>query len=132
MNSVQMNVETLSKYIPFVVNEYEFDNLDHMKPYYPIQVIYDYLNSLESFQYKNIWNTYCRVWGGLRDRVKKDSVRGFSRSRYGKIEYEYIHKNMTCEGFNELVKQTLQKDIFLSIIWIRVIVSHGHPQYKLT
>jgi len=128
MEYVQVNVETLSKYIPFVVSEYEFDCLDHMKKYYPIHVIYDYLNSLESFQYKNIWNMYCQAWEKTCNSVKSESVRGFNRSRYGKVTYDYIHKNMTCEGFNELVKQTLQDDMLLSIIWIRVILSHGHPK----
>jgi len=101
-----------------------------MKPYCylkDISAIYVYLNSLEDFQYKNIWNILHRRWVSLKARSTED-IPTFKRTRYHKVETEFIHKNFTDESFDRHMREFMEKDMVKTIFAMDVIISHGHPQ----
>ena len=130
MEYLKYSPRCLIRYVPFVVNDYSFTCFDHMKPYCnikDIRAIYMYLNSLEDFQYKNVWNILHRRWVSLKARSTED-IPTFKRTKYHKVETEFIHKNFTDESFDRHMREFMEKDMVKTIFAMDVIISHGHPQ----
>ena len=125
---LQVNPENLFRYIPFLVNDYQYDFLEAYRDNCNIEIFYLYLNSLEEFQLKNVWNLLCSEWSSIQTTLKDDL--GFKRSKYSKRKIEYIHKNMTHVGLNTRFINFIQKDTLLAIIIMRTILYHGHPKLR--
>jgi hypothetical protein len=120
--------ESLFRYIPFLVNEYEYDFADDYKENCNIEMVYLYLNSLEEFQLKNIWNALVDKWGRVKILAKDD--RGFKRSKFSKLEIERIHCTISPETLNKCLCEFIQNNVLLAIIAIQSIVAHGYPRSR--
>ena len=119
---------TLQRYIPFTVNDFMFTFLDHMKVYCEsndIQGLYLYLNSLEEFQYKNIWNRVHEQWNLLLDRGIRD-IPTFKRTTYYKEpKTQYRHSDFTYETFDLYLKEWIKGDMVRSIFIMEQLICHG-------
>ena len=119
---------TLPRYIPFVVNDFAFTFLNHMEPYCEskdIQGLYLYLNSLEDFQYKNIWNRIHERWHILLDMGIQE-IPTFKRTPYFKEKKTtYRHSDFTDESFDLYLKEWIQGDMVRSIFVMEQLVCHG-------
>ena len=125
---LQVNPVNLFRYIPYLVNDYPYNFLHDYIDNCHIDVFYLYLNSLEEFQIKNVWNMLCDEWSSIQMSAKDD--RGFKRSKYSKHSLNYIHETISPEKLNELFKGFIQKDTLLAIIVMRTILYHGHPRLR--
>ena len=125
---LQVNPVHLFRYIPFLVNDYPYNYLGDYKDNCNIDVFYLYLNSLEEFQLKNVWNMLCDEWSSLKDKVKDD--RGFKRSKLSKVKIDYIHETIDHKELNRMLYDFIQKDTLLAIIVMRTILYHGHPKLR--
>ena len=117
----------LYRYIPFVMEDYAYTFLDDYKHQCDIHVYYLYLNSLEAFQLKNVWNALCDVWSHIKDILSED--RGFKRSNYSKRSPEYINSRITPDVLNQNLSDFIQDD-FLAIIVMRTLLYHGYPRLR--
>ena len=110
----------LYKYIPFVMEDYTYKKCD-------IHVFYLYLNSLETFQLKNVWNALCDDWSRIKDILSED--RGFKRSNYSKRTLEYMNVRITPDMLNQCLSEFVQDDL-LAIIVMRTLLYHGYPRLR--
>ena len=117
----------LYRYIPFVMEDYAYTFLDDYKHQCDIHVYYLYLNSLEAFQLKNVWNALCDDWSHIKDILSED--RGFKRSNYSKRSPEYINSRITPDVLNQNLSDFI-KDDFLAIIVMRTLLYHGYPRLR--
>jgi hypothetical protein len=124
---LQIDPKHLYKYIPYVVDSYEYTFLNSLKPYLDIDVFYLYMNSLETHQHKNVWNVLCDEWSTLTRRAKDD--RGFTR-KYKKDTYEYIHTHLTPTEINTLFHTFTNNDFIKQLVLIRTILFHGYPKLR--
>ena len=125
---LHINPEQLFRYIPFLVNDYLYDFLDDYIDNCNIKVVYLYLNSLEEFQLKNIWNSLYHEWGKVKT-VAKDDI-GFKRSKLSKLTIDYIHHTISPETLNQMLREFIQQNTLLAIIVIRTITQHGYPTLR--
>jgi hypothetical protein len=113
------------------VNEYVFSFMDHMGPYCDpreIQRIYLYLNSMEEFQYKNIWNLLHRTWSSLCARAIQE-VPTYKRTVYYRSpRTTYIHTDLTDDTFNARLQDFIGTDMLKSLIVMEVVMRHGIPK----
>ena len=117
----------LYKYIPFVMEDYAYTFLDDYHTKCDIHVFYLYLNSLEAFQLKNVWNALCDDWSHIKDILSED--RGFKRSNYSKRTLEYMNVRITPDMLNQCLSKFIQDD-FLAIIVMRTLLYHGYPRLR--
>ena len=109
------------------MEDHAYDFLDDYHKKCDIHVFYLYLNSLESFQLKNVWNLLCDEWTRITKMLSED--RGFKRSKYSKkCSYDYIHRRINPHELNEMLHNFIMNDEFLSIIVMRTLLYHGYPR----
>jgi len=130
MDSLSYPPRTLKRYIPFVVNDYAFTFLEHMEPYCDrrdLQGIYLYLNSLEDFQYKNIWNRIHERWSSLVAQGLQEIPTAFKRSIYYKDMdgTEYIHQVFTDASFDRHLRGFIGNDMLQTIFVMEQIIRHA-------
>ena len=125
---LHINPEHLFRYIPFLVNDYLYDFLDDYIDNCNIEVVYLYLNSLEEFQLKNIWNLLYHEWDKVKT-IAKDDI-GFKRSKLSKLTIDYIHHTISPETLNQMLREFIQQNTLLAIIVIRTITQHGYPTLR--
>ena len=126
-DALQIDPKQLYKYIPYVVDNYEYDFIDTFKSHVDIGVFYLYMNSLESHQHKNIWNLLCDEWSLLSQRAEDD--RGFKR-KYGRDSHEYIHRHLTSSEINTLFHTFTNNDFIKTLVLLRTILYHGYPKLR--
>ena len=83
------------------IKENNYTCFDTMRDYLDISIFTDYLNSIEVFKLKNIWNHIILRWIQM-DHKLKDKL-NYKRSKYSKEKYTHIHTTILSEEFNNLL-----------------------------
>lgn len=125
---LMINPEALCKYTPFLKNDHKYTFLDHVEPYLGVHSFYCYLNSLEEFQLKNIWNHIHKQWTLFHNNSTSD--RGYMRSPYSKKHTSYHHSNIQGETLNSLLRNFIQEDCVISIFVMNALLYHGIPSLR--
>ena len=86
----------------------------------------NYLNSIEEFQLKNIWNDMISKWNRMK-RELSDNL-SFKRSRYSKGEYHQIHRYISEEELNTLFTDFIGKHKVKGIFVLNCIQKHIYSE----
>ena len=99
MNLLTVNPEMLIKKIDPLLRTYEYTCFQMLSPYISrIHLYTDFLNSIEEFELKNIWNDIISKWNKMKRELINNPA--FKRSRYSKGEYHQIHLYINQEYLN--------------------------------
>ena len=115
MNCLHIDPNTLIRKIDPLRREYDYTFLERLKSYeIPINIYYNYLQSIEEFKLKNIWNILVNRWNIMNDEVINNDM--FIKSDYC-IKYQMNHENINDEilndRFNDFVGEDILKALFL-------------------
>ena len=92
--------------------------------------IYLYLQSLEDFHLKNVWNAVVIHWRSFQTHygVAKDSL--YRGSLYSKQSYLRRHHECLPGDLNALLTDFIHGDPLKGIFVIRVLIHHGCPHLR--
>ena len=115
MNCLHIDPNTLIRKIDPLRREYDYTFLERLKSYeIPINIYYNYLQSIEEFKLKNIWNILVNRWNIMNDELINNDM--FIKSDYC-IKYQMNHENINDEilndRFNDFVGEDILKALFL-------------------
>ena len=124
MEYLQTHPSNLKKYVPHLMNEYPYDFLDPWFDSYEVDLFYLYLNSLEPFQLRHVWNHTCTRWNDHTHLWNHD--KGFKKSKYAKYTITNVHHRITPEELNHRYQELIRQDSFMAIIVMRSLLSRGY------
>ena len=101
MNAIRVDPEILLKKVDPAFRTYEYTCFNIVSSYIPeISPYTIYLNSIEEFQLKNIWNDVISRWNKMKRELSDNP--SFKRSRYSKGDYHQIHRYISETELNTL------------------------------
>ena len=105
------------------INNYNYDFLDIVKDNFDVLFFNYYLNNLEYYILKNIWNAVVKKWILMGNEMKtKDE--SYLQSEYSKQKYNHIHTIIDCEELNLLLTNFIDNDKFKAIFVANCIINH--------
>ena len=127
MNGLIVDPEILLKKVDRLLRNYEYtcfqilsSHIFEMRPYT------DYLNSIEEFQLKNIWNDMISKWNRMKRELANNP--SFKRSRYSKGDYHQIHKYIAEEELDLLFTDFIGKHKIKGIFVLNCIQKHIYSE----
>ena len=90
MEHLRVNPEVLLKRITLQIEDYNYTCFDTMRDYLDISIFTDYLNSIEVFKLKNIWNHIILRWIQMDHKLKNKL--NYKRSKYSKQKVDYYRR----------------------------------------
>ena len=91
----------------------------------PVEIYYDYLLSIETFQLKNIWNILIKKWNKMKIDLKDNDL--FLKSHYVKDDYHQNHENIGDNELNDILNNFVD-DILKSLFLCNVIQGCIYPK----
>lgn len=89
--------------------------------------IYLYIQSLQEFQLKNVWNYIVTKWIAFQmfHESREDDI--YHKSIYSKQRYRRHHTHCNPARLNDLLTDFIKKDSLKEIFVLRALVDHGTP-----
>ena len=125
MEHLRVNPEVLLKRITLQIEDYNYTCFDTMRDYLDISIFTDYLNSIEVFKLKNIWNHIILRWIQMDHKLKNKL--NYKRSKYSKQKYNHIHATILPEELNHLMTQFINNDHMKGLFVINCIQNYIIP-----
>ena len=125
MEHLKIEPEVLKKKITMRIEDYNYTCFDTMDDYLDISIFTDYLNSIEVFKLKNIWNHIILRWIQMDHKLKKKL--NYKRSKYSKQKYNHIHATILPEELNHLMTQFINNDHMKGLFVINCIQNYIIP-----
>ena len=122
MEHLKIEPEVLKKKITMRIEDYNYTCFDILEKYLDISIFIDYLNSMEVFKLKNIWNHIILRWIQM-DQKLKDKL-NYKRSKYSKEKYTHIHITILPDEFNNLLSNFINNDIMKGLFVINCIENY--------
>ena len=127
MNAILVDPEILLKKVDPAFRTYEYTCFDVVSSYIPeISPYKIYLNSIEEFQLKNIWNDVISRWNKMKRELSDNP--SFKRSRYSKGDYHQIHRYISEEELNALFTDFIGQHKVKSIFVLNCIQKHIYSE----
>lgn len=124
MNYLVYDINNIQNHINHILRDYNYTFLNFLKEEYEIQLIYDYLQSIEEYKLKNIWNSLVKKWNDMNKQLKDNQK--YKKSNYSKININYYHNLINDDLLNEklisFIKNDKCKGIFIINIILKLIV----------
>jgi hypothetical protein len=89
--------------------------------------IYIYLQSLEDFHLKNVWNAVVTHWKSFQTQYEGSKDTLYRRSLYSKQSYLRRHHECLPGDLDALLTEFIQGDPLKGIFVIRTLIQHGCP-----
>ena len=99
--------------------DFDYDSLNILQNNIDIETYKKILNYLDFYLYKYCWNRIVDKWKIIHFKMEKN--KNFIKSEYSKMKYSYIHRLISQNEFNNLLKNFIDGDVFKAIIVINVI-----------
>ena len=125
MEHLKIEPEVLKKRITMRIEDYNYTCFDILEKYLDISIFIDYLNSMEVFKLKNIWNHIILRWIQM-DQKLKDKL-NYKRSKYSKEKYRHIHTTILSDEFNNLLIKFINNDLMKGLFVINCIQNYIIP-----
>jgi len=125
MEHLNVNPEILLKRITIQIEDYNYTCFSILKDHLDISIFTDYLNSIEVFKLKNIWNHIILRWIQMDHTLKKKL--NYKRSKYSKEKYNHIHTTILSEELNHLMTQFINNDHMKGLFVINCIQNYIIP-----
>ena len=122
MEHLKIEPEVLKKRITMRIEDYNYTCFDILEKYLDISIFIDYLNSIEEFKLKNIWNHIILRWIQM-DHKLKDKL-NYKRSKYSKEKYRHIHTSIDGEELDNLLLNFISNDIMKGLFVINCIENY--------
>lgn len=120
MNYLVYDINNIQNHITHILRDYNYTFLDFLKEDYDIQLIYDYLQSIEEYKLKNIWNYLVKKWNYMNKQLKDNQK--YKKSHYSKININYYHTLINDDLLNDKLISFIQKDICNGIFIVNIIL----------
>lgn len=122
MEYLKISPELLQKKIPATIGDYKYDCFNLLNDYFDTEIYSDYLNTLIEYKLKNIWNHIVLHWIQSQNELNEDYE--YIQSIYSKQKYKHIHRRITQDELNNLIKDFIDEDKFKAIFTINCIQDH--------
>mgnify|MGYP006124546489 CR=1 FL=1 len=122
MEHLKIEPEVLKKRFTMRIEDYNYTCFDILEDHLDISIFIDYLNSMEVFKLKNIWNHIILRWIQM-DQKLKDKL-NYKRSKYSKEKYRHIHTTILSDEFNGLLSNFITNDIMKGLFVINCIENY--------
>ena len=127
MNAILVDPEILLKKVDPAFRTYEYTCFNIVSSYIPeISPYTMYLNSIEEFQLKNIWNDVISRWNKMKRELTDNH--SFKRSRYSKGDYHQIHRYISEEELNTLFTDFIGQHKVKGIFVLNCIQKHIYSE----
>ena len=127
MNAILVDPEILLKKVDPAFRTYEYTCFDIVSSYISeISPYTMYLNSIEEFQLKNIWNDVISRWNKMKRELSDNP--SFKRSRYSKGDYHQIHRHISESELNTLFIDFIGQHKVKSIFVLNCIQKHIYSE----
>lgn len=108
------------------IHNYNFNFLDIINNFLPIDIIYHYLNHLIEYKLKNVWNSIVINWIQVNTKMKKRNKKKYINSFYSKESPKHIHRIINYSELNDLLNNFINKDKFKAIFVVISIQNIFH------
>ena len=127
MNCLHIDPNKLSKKLDIKQRDFNYTFLKKLIIYnIPVEIYYDYLLSIESFQLKNIWNILIKKWNKMKIDLKDNDL--FLKSHYLLDDYHLIHNNIEDKILNDIINDFVKDDILKSLFLCNIIQGCIYPK----
>lgn len=99
--------------------DFDYDSLNILQNNIDIETYKKILNYLDFYLYKYCWNRIVDKWKIIYFKMEKN--KNFIKSEYSKMKYSYIHRLISQDELNNLLKDFIGGDVFKAIIVINTI-----------
>lgn len=127
MNYLKYDIINLNNNIQYLHREYDYTFLSQLKEIIDVDIIYNYLLSIEEYKLKNIWNHFIKKWSYMNTQLNSNKT--YKKSKYFKPDIQqikYIHTRITDNILNEKLSAFIKDDnckaIFIINIILRLVV----------
>jgi len=93
-----------------------------LKDYIPTEFYNNYLNSINEYKLKNIWNHIVIRWIKMKNNMVND--KDYLTSIYSKQNYNHIHTMITHKTLNQLLNSFIGSDLFKALFVVNCIQNH--------
>ena len=127
MNAILVDPEILLKKVDPAFRTYEYTCFNIVSSYISeISPYTMYLNSIEEFQLKNIWNDVISRWNKMKRELSDNP--SFKRSRYSKGDNHQIHRYISEEKLNTLFIDFIGQHKVKGIFVLNCIQKHIYSE----
>mgnify|MGYP006135878751 FL=1 len=111
MEYIQLNpVKITKKYKP--VRFYGYNFLDTISHNLSTECFYLFLNHLDEYKLKNVWNSIAIHWIKVNNSMRS---KDYNDSIYSKQKYNHIHVNIGDKKLNECLVDFIDNDPFKAL-----------------
>lgn len=126
MDGLNIDPNKLRKKLDIKQRDFNYTFLKNLIIYnIPVEIYYDYLLSIETFQLKNIWNILIKKWNKMKIDLKDNDL--FLKSHYVKDDYHQNHENIGDNELNDILNNFVD-DILKSLFLCNVIQGCIYPK----
>lgn len=101
-----------------------FNFMNQLKEYnIPIEIYYNYINNINEYKLKNIWNHIIIRWNIMKRELKEE----LNEKNIDYIEMNQIHDYLTHYELNELLNKFCDNDLLKTLFVINSIQNYIYP-----
>jgi hypothetical protein len=124
---IERNPEVLVSYIHSLHTTESYSFLNGCQDKLDCAPLYIYLQSLQDFQLKNVWNELVSRWVAFQRFHDSQNDTIYHKSIYSKQRYRRHHTHCHPARLNDLLTEFIHKDPLKEIFVIRTLVDNACP-----
>lgn len=121
MNYLKYDLTIVNNHIIYLKRDFNYQFLSSLESILEIDIIYNYLLSIDEYKLKNIWNQIVKKWNHMESQLKTNKK--YKNSIYYQNDIHYIHSRMSDNSLNDKLSSFINNDQCKSLFVINIILS---------
>ena len=121
MNYLKYDLTIVNNHIIYIQRDFNYRFLSTLDDIVDVNIIYNYLLSIDEYKLKNIWNHLVKKWHHMDSQLKTNKK--YKESIYCKNHIHYIHTRITDSILNDKLSSFINNDQCKSLFTINIILT---------